>query len=45
MSRSALSNIKREAKLTVLDADKARNASILNGLKSDSSYKLTGKKK
>ena len=39
MSRSALSDIKRKAKPRVLNADKAQIASILNGLKNDSSYK------
>ena len=40
-----MSDIKREAKRSVLDANKARIASILNGLKKRFIlYKLTGEK-
>ena len=38
-------HLELEAQPGVLDADKARTASISNGLKSDSSYKLTDEKK
>ena len=38
-------HLELEAQPGVLDADKERTASILNGLKNDSSYKLTDEKK
>ena len=44
MSRSLYEHLKLEAQPRVLDADKARSACILNGLKNDSSCKLTGEK-